>query len=163
MSIAVKKDPALWQRARRDAIAKMGGVFSARAMQLATKLYKARGGRYEGPRRNNSLVRWTKEDWGYAGAQGQSRYLPRAVRSRLTPSEKARTNRAKRSAQGQWSRQPADVAAKASRIRRSLWARKKATPKRKPRSKKASPRASLGRRRRESRPRLSSVGRRRRG
>jgi hypothetical protein len=126
--VAKKLDPALWQRCRREAISSMGGVFSARAMQLATRLYKARGGRYEGakPRRAaNSLSRWTAEKWDYAGKHGQSRYLPQAVRERLTQSEKARTNRAKRSASGQWSRQPADVAAKAATIRKKLWAPRK--------------------------------------
>jgi hypothetical protein len=131
--VAVKKDPVLWQRCRREAIARMGGVFSARAMQLATRLYKARGGEYEGPKRaqaeRNSLARWTAEDWGYAGKPRQSRYLPKAVRDRLTPSERARTNRAKRSATGQWSRQPKDVAAKAALIRRKLWDTKKANRK----------------------------------
>lgn len=126
-SIAVKKDPALWQRCRREAIASMGGIFSARAMQLATRLYKARGGRYEGAKpklgspRALSLARWTAEDWGYAGKPKQSRYLPKAVRERLTPSERARTNRAKRNATGQWAKQPRDVAAKAARIRKRLW------------------------------------------
>lgn len=98
-AVARKLNPALWKRAREDAVASMGGVFSARAMQVATKLYKARGGRYEGRKPaagTNSLARWTAEDWGYAGKRGASRYLPKAVRARLTPSERARTNAAKR-------------------------------------------------------------------
>lgn len=116
--------PALWERSKRDAVSKMGGKFSARAMQLAVRLYKSRGGGYKTkkPRvASNSLMRWTAEDWGYVGKPGQSRYLPRKVRERLTPSEKRRTNLAKRKSVSQWSRQPQDVARKSSRIRGSLW------------------------------------------
>jgi hypothetical protein len=106
----------------------MGGVFSARAMQLAVQLYKRHGGGYRTRKpaaRANALQRWTAEDWGYAGRPGASRYLPRAVRERLTPSERRRTNRTKRESPRQWSRQPADVARKAAAIRRRLWRGKK--------------------------------------
>ena len=114
--------PALWERSKRDAIAKMGGKFSARAMQLAVRLYKSRGGGYKTRKRqDNSLVRWTAENWGYVGKPRQSRYLPQKVRERLTPSEKRRTNLAKRKARSQWSPQPKDVALKTSRIRKSMW------------------------------------------
>lgn len=120
----IRSNPALWERCKRDAISRMGGKFSARAMQLAVRLYKARGGRYAGGKpsvRTNSLRRWTAEDWGYVGKPLQSRYLPRAVRDKLTPSERRRTNAAKKRSAAQWSRQPSDVAKKASAIRRSLW------------------------------------------
>ena len=40
------KHPELWERCKRDAKARMGGKHSARAMQLATQLYKKRGGGY---------------------------------------------------------------------------------------------------------------------
>jgi hypothetical protein len=116
--------PALWERSKRDAVAKMGGKFSARAMQLAVRLYKSRGGGYSGRKpavRNNSLRRWTAEDWGYVGKPRQSRYLPRVVRQKLTPTEKRRTSLAKRKAKTQWSKQPADVARKSKRLREALW------------------------------------------
>jgi hypothetical protein len=48
--IAKKTDPAKWEAAKRDAKAKMGGKHSARAMQLAVKFYKKRGGGYRGPK-----------------------------------------------------------------------------------------------------------------
>jgi hypothetical protein len=105
-------------------VGRMGGRFSARAMQLAVQLYKRAGGGYrtrKPPALANALRRWTAEEWGYAGRAGASRYLPRAVREKLTPSERRRTNRAKRAAAGQWSRQPADVARKAAAIRGGLW------------------------------------------
>jgi hypothetical protein len=125
---AARTHPALWEACKRAAVRKMDGVFSARAMQLAVQLYKRAGGGYRTRKpaaRDNALRRWTAEDWGYAGRAGASRYLPRAVRERLTPSERRRTNRTKRAAAGQWSRQPADVARKAAVIRRKLWAGKK--------------------------------------
>ncbi len=52
-----------------------------------------------------SLRSWTKQDWGYV-SKGQmkkprskrGRYLPKSVRSRLTPAQKAYENRKKRAA-----------------------------------------------------------------
>ena len=38
----------LWEKAKAEAKAKMGGKHSARAMQLAGKIYKDKGGRYTG-------------------------------------------------------------------------------------------------------------------
>lgn len=121
----IRSNPALWERSKKQAVAKMGGKHSARAMQYAVYLYKKAGGKYKGSKpsaQSNSLARWTAEKWGYTNGKG-SRYLPERVRKSLTPSERRRTNAAKRraTAQGkQWSRQPKDVARKASRIRRSM-------------------------------------------
>jgi len=121
----IRSNPALWEKSKKQAVAKMGGKHSARAMQYAVYLYKKAGGKYKGSKptaSGNSLARWTAERWGYVSGKG-SRYLPAKVRSKLTPDEKRRTNAAKRSANKkgkQWSRQPSDVARKASRIRRSL-------------------------------------------
>jgi hypothetical protein len=121
----IRSNPALWEKSKKRAVAKMGGKHSARAMQYAVYLYKQSGGKYKGSKpssRENSLARWTAERWGYTNGKG-SRYLPEKVRKSLTPSERRRTNAAKRrsSAQGkQWSRQPSDVAKKASRIRRGI-------------------------------------------
>lgn len=120
----LRSDPQLWERSKRDAIARLGGKFSARAMQLAVQLYKARGGKYLGPKPptpRNALARWTHERWDYVGRPGQSRYLPEFVRAQLTPSQKRRTNRAKRETAGQWSRQPRDVAQLAATLRRRYW------------------------------------------
>ena len=58
-----------------------------------------------------SLKKWTNEDWGYVtkgdGKKPKSkrgRYLPKRVRSGLTKSQKAATNRKKRKAGGVGSR-----------------------------------------------------------
>ena len=42
---AKKKNKALWERCKKDAVSKMGGKWSARAAQYATLLYKKRGGK----------------------------------------------------------------------------------------------------------------------
>ena len=55
---ATKTDPAKWEAAKREAKSKMGGKHSARAMQLATQIYKKKGGGYSGAKpssKNNSL------------------------------------------------------------------------------------------------------------
>lgn len=120
--IAVKKNPQLWERAKKQAVAKMGGKWSARAAQYATKLYKGMGGKYVGKRApGNRLMKWTREDWGYVDGKRGNRYLPRKVRASLTSDQKRRTNAAKRrdTRRGvQWSRQPRDVARVTSRLRR---------------------------------------------
>jgi hypothetical protein len=128
----IRTNPGLWERSKKQALAKMGGKHSARAMQYAVYLYKKAGGRYKGSKPSpatNSLARWTAEKWGYVGGKRGNRYLPERVRGSLTPDERRRTNAAKRrsSSRGrQWSRQPVDVAKKASRIRRSMrWHRQK--------------------------------------
>lgn len=111
---AQRTDPALWEICKAEAVDKMGGKFSARAMQYAVKLYKERGGGYVGTKTDkNSLVKWTKEDWDYVGEPGKSRYLPKRARQALTPGQKAATSRAKN--QGtksghQWVPQPESIA-----------------------------------------------------
>jgi hypothetical protein len=60
---ATKRNPKLWEEAKEKAREQLGG-HSARAMQLAVKLYKDAGGQYEGRKSSsNRLAQWTKEDW----------------------------------------------------------------------------------------------------
>jgi hypothetical protein len=109
MSAAKKTNPGKWNRIVSEvkASGKGGspGQWSARKAQLATQKYKASGGGYKGPKKaDNSLARWTKEDWGTRSGkpstQGSEatgeRYLPKKAREKLTPSEYAATTRAKR-------------------------------------------------------------------
>ena len=118
--IAKKKDPQKWAQAKARAKAKMGGKHSARAMQLATKYYKASGGGYEGKKpsaKNNKMKKWTKEDWGTKsgknstegkGATGE-RYLPKKKRDAMSDAQYKRTSDKKRrdtAAGKQWSKQP---------------------------------------------------------
>ena len=69
--------------------------------QLAVQEYKRLGGKYIGSKvrsSKNSLVKWTKEDWGYIDGKPGNRYLPKSVRDKLTPSEKRTTNLQKKKA-----------------------------------------------------------------
>jgi hypothetical protein len=91
MSTAKKKNPALWERAKREAVAKMGGKHSARAMQLATQIYKKKGGKYEGAKKSTSLSRWTKQDWKWSGGKkGKGVYLPARKVAAMQASEEGR-------------------------------------------------------------------------
>lgn len=102
--VATKLNPEKWETAKQDAVARMGGRHSARAMQLASKLYKDRGGRYAGRRpgaSENSLRTWTKQDWKWSGGDthgegGKGVYLPRRAVSALKSTEggKAKLERA---------------------------------------------------------------------
>lgn len=96
---ATKTDPAKWEAAKREAKAKMGGKHSARAMQLATQIYKKKGGGYSGAKptsSTNSLKKWTKQDWGYSGKDkpgqgGSGVYLPKRRRDALKSTKKGRS------------------------------------------------------------------------
>lgn len=121
MSTAKRTDPELWEECKKKAVAKMDGKFSARAMQLAVKMYKDAGGEYIGPKsHDNDLAKWTREDWDYVGEEGHSRYLPKEAREHLTPGEKAATSRAKNKGteEGkQWVKQPESIADKTAKYR----------------------------------------------
>ena len=80
---ATKRDPAKWEAAKRQAKAKMGGKHSARAMQLATQIYKKKGGTYKGKKptaKTNKLKKWTKQKWRWSGERKKkSSYDPNFV------------------------------------------------------------------------------------
>ncbi len=126
---AQKSDPKLWEAVKTEITAgdKGGkpGQWSARKAQMASHEYQKRGGGYLGERDpHNHLVEWTEEKWGTKSG-GESletgeRYLPEAAREAMTDEEYARTTAAKKKdlrAGKQFSAQPEDVAAKASRVR----------------------------------------------
>lgn len=112
--------PQLWEQVKAEvARGDRGGnpgQWSARKAQLAVQEYKRRGGKYRGSKpADNPLVRWTKQDWLYAGEPGNSRYLPRAAIAHLSPRELDETSRAKRAATRaglQYSPQPKHIAQK---------------------------------------------------
>lgn len=121
-----RTNEALWEKAKAEAKAKMGGKHSARAMQLAGKIYKDKGGSYTGPKTEaqKSMSKWTKEEWGTKSGKPSSktgeRYLPKKAIEALTPSEYAATTRAKREGtrQGkQFVAQPKKVAEKVAKFR----------------------------------------------
>jgi hypothetical protein len=123
--VAKKTNPAKWESAKARAKAQMGGKHSARAMQLATKLYKESGGGYSGAKSSgNKLSKWTKEEWGTKSGKKSSetgeRYLPKAAIKSLSPAEYAATTRAKRAgtaAGQQFVKQPKRIAKKTARHR----------------------------------------------
>jgi hypothetical protein len=116
----------LWESAKAQAKAKMGGKHSARAMQLAGKIYKEKGGSYTGEKTEaqKSMTKWTKQEWTTSSgkpSEGKRRYLPKAAWSALSESEKKATNAAKavgNKAGKQFVAQPEKVAAKAAKFRK---------------------------------------------
>ncbi len=125
MATAKKTKPALWARAKAQAKAKMGGKHSARAMQLAVKIYKKAGGGYSGAKsKSNKLSKWSKQKWRTSSgkkSEGKRRYLPDKAWKALTAKERKSTNQAK--ARGnkkgkQFVKQPKKIAAKVKRFRK---------------------------------------------
>lgn len=121
----------LWEKAKSEAKSKMGGKHSARAMQLAGKIYKEKGGGYTGEKTEaqKSMSKWTKEDWGTKSGKPSTqgpkatgeRYLPKKVREALSSEEYARTSAKKRedAKKGkQFSKQPEGIAKKTARFRK---------------------------------------------
>jgi hypothetical protein len=120
----------LWEKAKAEAKVKMGGKHSARAMQLAGKIYKDKGGGYTGSKtkEQKSLSEWTKQKWETksgkpstigSGATGE-RYLPEKAIKSLSSKEYAATTKAKREgtkAGKQFVSQPKEVAKKVKKFR----------------------------------------------
>lgn len=104
MSTATKTNPALWERAKSQAKSRLGG-HSARAMQLAVKIYKSKGGGYKGGKKSsNKLSKWSKQKWrtksGKPSKETGERYLPSKVIKNMSSSEYAASTRAKRKGGG---------------------------------------------------------------
>ena len=103
------------------------GEWSARKAQLLATEYEKKGGGYSGGKTSaqKSLSKWTGEKWRTSDgspSEGKKRYLPDKAWDKLTPVEKAATNRAK--AEGdragkQFVKQPETVARKAAAVRRA--------------------------------------------
>lgn len=127
-----RTDDRLWEKAKTDAVKKLGGRFSARAMQLAGRLYKARGGGYCGSKtkQQRALTKWTGEDWRTASGKkacrfvrGRTvcdRYLPAAAWKKLTPAQRAATQAKKRRSTQQWVKNTAAAARAGSKARRAF-------------------------------------------
>jgi len=123
-----RANPRIWERAKAKAKARMGGKHSARAMQLAAKIYKDMGGKYTGGKDvgQKSMTKWTKEDWGTKSGKNSvhgkdatgERYLPKRDRKKLTKAQDASTTRKKRAdlKKGkQFSQQPKKIKKKLGR------------------------------------------------
>lgn len=125
-----RTNPKLWEQAKAQAKAKMGGKHSARAMQLAGKIYKEKGGGYSGAKTEaqKNLSKWSKEDWGTKSGKNSTlgpkatgeRYLPKRAREALSPAEYAATSKAKREGTRkgkQFVAQPKKIAKKTAKFR----------------------------------------------
>jgi phospholipase/lecithinase/hemolysin len=126
-----RTNPKLWEQAKSEAKAKMGGKHSARAMQLAGKIYKDKGGSYSGEKTKaqKSLSKWTAESWGTKSGKPSTqgpkatgeRYLPKKAREALSPKEYAATTKAKREGTKkgkQFVAQPKKIAEKTAKYRK---------------------------------------------
>jgi len=126
-----RTNEALWERSKAEAKAKMGGKHSARAMQLAGKIYKDKGGDYTGEKTESqkSMTKWTKEKWGTKSGKNSTlgpkatgeRYLPEKARKALSSEEYKRTSEKKKedTKKGkQFSKQPEGIAKKTARFRK---------------------------------------------
>lgn len=107
------------------------GQWSARKAQLATLLYKKRGGKYTGAKTEaqKDLTKWTNEDWGTKSGKNSTqgkeatgeRYLPKKARESLSDKEYKATSAKKRkdTKDGkQFSKQPKKVAEKTAKHRK---------------------------------------------
>ena len=102
--------PALRERIKRRVMAGSRGgkpgQWSARKAQIVAQEYRKAGGGYKGRKgkAQRSLSKWTKEKWRTSDGKpairkgGTTRYLPAKAWSKLSPSERAATNRKKREA-----------------------------------------------------------------
>ena len=116
----------LWEKSKKEALKRMGGLFSARAMQLAGKIYREKGGGYTGEKTKaqKDLTKWTKEDWrtksGGLSRETGERYLPAKAIKALSGAEYGATTRLKREGmkQGkQYVKQPKTIIEKVKKFR----------------------------------------------
>lgn len=116
----------LWEDSKKKAIAKMGGLHSARAMQLAGKIYRDKGGEYKGEKTKaqKDLSKWTKEDWrtksGQPSLKTGERYLPAKAIKALSGAEYGATSRIKRAGMKegkQFVKQPKTIIEKVKKFR----------------------------------------------
>jgi len=93
--VAIKTNMKLWDSLKKQIQKKYPGNWSARKSQQLVSLYKKKGGKFKGPRsKNNSLNKWTKENWRYIDSS-KKRYLPDKVIKKLTSKEKKLENKLK--------------------------------------------------------------------
>ena len=109
-----RTDPDLWEKSKKKAIAQLGGRFSARAMQLAGKMYRDAGGGYCGEKTTaqKSMSKWSDEKWTTAdgkpakrtvdGKVVYDRYLPKEAWGKLSKAQKLATRRKKRASDKQF-------------------------------------------------------------
>ena len=130
---AIRTNERLWKKiveeVKRNGKGGKAGQWSARKAQIAVRIYKERGGKYKGNTRNNSLKKWTKQNWrtksGKPSVMGKNatgeRYLPAKTIKKLSKKEYAKTTASKRrsiSKGEQYSKQPKNISKKVNKLRR---------------------------------------------
>ena len=97
--MVTRKHPELWTKAKAQVMTD-GKRWDARKAQRAVQLYKSLGGEYIGQKptaKNNSLVKWTTEDWQYVNPQSnQGRYLPKKVIDQMPKKLKEKEDKIKK-------------------------------------------------------------------
>ena len=102
---AQRTDPKLWEKVKSEVTrgGKGGepGQWSARKAQLAVQEYKKRGGGYlDHQSGDNSLKRWSDEDWGTKSGRKSrdngERYLPKKALEALSDGDDRKTSAKKR-------------------------------------------------------------------
>lgn len=127
---SIKSDPILWKKIFSDIKEKKcsgtaAGQWSARKAQAAVKAYKKAGGEYIGVNiSENSLSRWTKQNWktksGKKSSDTGERYLPSQAIDALSDKEYQITSEKKMKdakAGKQFSKQPRKIAKKVKKFR----------------------------------------------
>lgn len=121
--------PDLWEESKAKAIDRLGGRFSARAMQLAGTIYREAGGGYCGPKTSaqRSLSKWTGEKWRTSSGAPAchetpkgvrcDRYLPAAAWEKLSAGQIAATRTKKLRSADQWVRNTPAARAAGKRAR----------------------------------------------
>lgn len=130
-----KRNPILWKKivlqVKKSNKGGKPGQWSARKAQLAVKIYKKNGGSYYNKKsKNNSLYKWTKQNWrtrsGKPSIMGKyatgERYLPYDVIKHTSKSDYNKSSRVKRKSiklGKQYSKQPSKLRKKLSRYLRN--------------------------------------------
>lgn len=119
-------DPKLWESSKKEALSMMSGIFSARAMQLAGKIYRKKGGEYCSvkTKAQKDLAKWTKEVWktksGKPSLITGERYLPMKAILVLTNKEYIQTSKLKKAGMAagvQFVTQPKNIILKVKKFR----------------------------------------------
>jgi len=122
-------NPKLWERIKTNIMNKetagtKAGQWSARKSQLAVKQYKSEGGGYTTKKDpNNSLTKWTNQNWmtksGMPSSITHERYLPEKAIKALSTKEYNETSKKKKEdfKKGiQHSKQPENIKNKISHL-----------------------------------------------
>ena len=99
-------NPQLWQRIKtkitnKETAGTKAGQWSARKAQMAVKKYKKEGGGYTTPKdKNNSLSKWSNQNWmtksGLPSSITHERYLPEKAIKALSDKEYKETSKKKK-------------------------------------------------------------------